>query len=369
MIRLSKSSLSDEEKKAVMSVLDLEFLGMGPEVKAFEDELERYIGRPVRCVVNGTSAIHLALQAVGVGVGDDVIVPSLTYVATYQAISATGANAISCDVDPVTLCLDPNDVAQKITNKTKAIIPVHYSGGVGHIKEIYKHAEKHNLRIIEDAAHAFGTQVENNRVGSHGDITCFSFDGIKNITSGEGGCVVTDDQDVLQKVSDARLLGVEKDSEKRYQGQRSWDFDVIEQGWRFHMSDVMAALGRIQLKRFSKLSEIRQKLSKLYDEKLSTTSLIRIEHNYDDVVPHIYVIRCSNENERDELKEFLENNDVQTGIHYFPNHKLTRFKNNVDLPETEKAYNTMLTLPLHPDLTEENVEKISSLIHLSLGKK
>ena len=242
--------MSSTEKRAVIGVLDREYLGMGDEVKQFEDQLTLHFGRPAICVSTGTAALHLALQSVGIGQGDEVIVQSLTYVACFQAITATGATAIACDVNPETLCLDWKDAEKRLTTNTKAVMPVHYAGGVGALDDVYTFAHKHGLRIIEDAAHAFGTVYKGKTVGGFGDISCFSFDGIKNITSGEGGCVVTDDPDVLQKVRDARLLGVEKDSQKRYSSERSWEFDVTAQGWRYHMSNIMAAIGIEQLKRF-----------------------------------------------------------------------------------------------------------------------
>ena len=227
LIRLSKSSLGEAEKQAVMGVLDREFLGMGAEVQQFEEMLVEYFEKPVVCVSSGTAALHISLQAAGVGFGDEVLVQSLTYVASFQAISSTGATPVACDVEADTLCLDWRDAEKRLTPNTKAVMPVHYAGGVGALNDIYAFAEKYGLRVIEDAAHAFGTDYQGNKVGSFGDIVCFSFDGIKNITSGEGGCIVTDDTSVLQKARDARLLGVERDSDKRYSGDRSWDFDGV----------------------------------------------------------------------------------------------------------------------------------------------
>ena len=184
MIRLSKSSIGEAEKQAVVRVLDNEYLGMGTEVKQFEEELTKFFGRPAVCVVNGTAALHLSLQAAGVSQGDEVLVQSLTYVASFQAISATGARPIACDVDVETLCLDWRDAEKRLTTRTKAVMPVHYAGGVGALDEIYAFAGQHGLRVIEDAAHAFGTEYQGKKVGGFGDIACFSFDGIKNITSG-----------------------------------------------------------------------------------------------------------------------------------------------------------------------------------------
>ena len=358
LIRLSKSCLSTAEKHAVMGVLDREFLGMGAEVQNFEQALSDFFGRPAVCVANGTAALQLAVQAAGVGLGDEVLVPSLTYVASFQAISATGAKPIACDVRPDSLSLDWRDAEQRLTKRTKAIMPVHYSGGVRDLFEINSFAVKHGLRVIEDAAHAFGTIFQGQRVGSFGDIACFSFDGIKNITSGEGGCVVTEDVGVLARVRDARLLGVEKDTEKRFSGQRSWDFDVTAQGWRYHMSNIMAAIGLEQLKRFPEMACVRQGLAQHYDQLLHEHPRISLmHHDYNTVVPHIYVVRIQGLTDRRALQESLLTQGIQTGIHYQPNHQLSFFSDPAaaPLPVTDLVYPEMLTLPLHADLTKQDV--------------
>ena len=245
-LRLSKPDLTAAESSAVQRPLDNAFLGMGAEVKAFEQELEAYLGRPVACVANGTAALQLALEACGIGPGDEVLVQSLTYVASFQAIAATGATAVACDIREESCTLDVEDAARRITGRTRVVMPVHYAGAVGTLDEIYRFAQGHGLRVVEDAAHAFGSAYAGRPVGGSGDVACFSFDGIKNITSGEGGCVVSDDATVLARVRDARLLGVENDTAARFSGQRSWSFDVRAQGWRYHMSDIMAAIGRAQ---------------------------------------------------------------------------------------------------------------------------
>ena len=358
LIRLSKSCLSTTEKTAVMGVLDREFLGMGAEVQQLEQELSEFFGRPAVCVVNGTAALQLALQAVGVGLGDEVLVPSLTYVASFQAISATGAIPVACDVRSDSLTLDWRDAEQRLTKRTKAIMPVHYAGGVRDLNEINLFAVKHGLRVIEDAAHAFGTVFQGQRVGSFGDIACFSFDGIKNITSGEGGCIVTDDVEALARVRDGRLLGVEKDTEKRYSGQRSWEFDVTAQGWRYHMSNIMAAIGLEQMKRFPEMAAVRQGLAQHYDHFLHGHPRISLmQHDYNTVVPHIYVVRIQKLTNRKALQESLQALGIQTGIHYQPNHQLSFFSDPAaaPLPVTDSAYPEMLTLPLHADLTKQDV--------------
>lgn len=358
LIRLSKSCLGNEERTSVDNVLKKEFLGMGDEVRQFEEMLEDFFRRPALCVSSGTSALHLALQALEIGPGDEVLVQSLTYVASFQAISAVGATPVACDVDPDTLCIDLNDAKKLLTSKTKAIMPVHYSGGVGSLSEVYDFAHTNNIRVIEDAAHAFGSIYKCQKVGSFGDISCFSFDGIKNITSGEGGCIVTNDKVILQKISDARLLGVENDTQKRFSGNRSWNFDVTQQGWRYHMSNIMAAIGIEQLKKFQKFAKKRQDLAKQYDDFFSNTSFKIIKHDYDLVVPHIYTLQVPDHLNLEYIRDFLLKKRVQTGFHYQPNHLLSLYSKDLDLKVTQKLSKSLLTIPLHPDLNKEDIQYI-----------
>lgn len=349
MIRLSKSCLGELEKKAVMEVLDKGFLGMGAEVQEFERELTSFFGRPTVCVSSGTAALHIALQAIGLSSGDEVLVQSLTYVASFQAISASGATPVACDILTDTLCIDLEDAERKLTKNTKAIMPVHYSGGVGDLEKVYAFADKHNLRVVEDAAHALGTNYIGRKVGGFGDVVCFSFDGIKNITSGEGGCIVSDDQSLLKSLRDIRLLGVEKDTEKRYSGTRSWSFNVIEQGWRYHMSNIMAAIGIVQLSRIGEFKSNRQKICKKYVEELGGINEVDfLDVDFDLIMPHIFVIKVQ---KRDELKKHLISNNIECGVHYQPNHLLSKYASKNALPKTEKIFGEILTLPCHSSLT------------------
>lgn len=359
MIRLSKSSVGDAEKSAVGGVLDRAFFGMGSEVAAFEGDLEAYFGRPTACVVNGTAALHLALQACGIGPGDEVLVQSLTYVASFQAISATGARPVACDVKESSLTLDWRDAERRITSRTKAIMPVHYAGGTGELEDIYKLARKHGLRVIEDAAHAFGSSFAGRRIGSFGDIACFSFDGIKNITSGEGGCVVSSDADVMARVRDARLLGVKGDSDKRKAGERTWAPAVEHQGWRYHMSDLMAAIGRVQLGRLAEFAEKRRRLVEHYRRRLSNMRNLEIlDYDLANVIPFIFAVRITPPIDRETVRDRLQTAGVPTGVHYFPNHQLAYYRPAApsQLPCTEAVASQVLTLPLHFELTEEDVD-------------
>jgi dTDP-4-amino-4,6-dideoxygalactose transaminase len=368
VIRLSKSSIGKNVKQAVVGVLDREYLGMGQEVEEFELALTKYLDRTAICVSNGTAALHLALQGIGVTNGDEVLVQSLTYVASFQAISATGAKPVACEINPKTLTIDLKDAERRITSRTKAIMPVHYAGAVGDLDEIYIFAKKHKLRVIEDAAHAFGTIYNGKLIGSFGDIVCFSFDGIKNLTCGEGGCIVSKDKNLLSSICDARLLGVHKDTENRFAGKRSWEFDVTNQGWRYHMSNIMAAIGIEQLKNFQKVVKKRQYLAKQYDNYLSTNKNISFFNiNYDHVVPHIYVILLPKNIDREKIRQKMLELGVQTGIHWQPNHLLTIYNlHNNELPVTESLFPRLLTLPLHLDLSNEDIKFVCNSLSSQL---
>ena len=326
--------------------------------------LSDYFGRQAVCVVNGTAALHLALQALEVTSGDEVLVQSLTYVASFQAISATGATPVPCDVNPTSLTIDLDDAERKITSRTKAIMPVHYAGGVGDLDGVYELAKNYNLRVVEDAAHAMGSCHNQVKVGGKGDVACFSFDGIKNITSGEGGCIVTDDPKVIGAAQDARLLGVIGDSLKREQSGRTWEPNVQAQGWRYHMSDLMAAIGRVQLGRLGELASKRQDLALLYYSILQASNDLKLlDLDLAEVVPHIFPVICKEESQRLRIREVMSREGIPFGLHYKPNHLLDYFKTPQSrLPNTEKIFPKIITLPLHPDLTEEQVKLISSIV-------
>lgn len=367
MIRLSKSVVGYLEVDAIARVIEGSgYLGMGDTVGLFERELEDYVGGNgfhCVCVNSGTAALHLSIQAI-TKPGDEVLVPSFTFVSTYQAITAAGCVPVSCEIDPRTLLLDLQDAERRITAKTKVLLPVYYASNVEMVREYHTFALKYNLRVIEDAAHAFGCLYKGQKIGSFGDIVCFSFDGIKNITSGEGGAIFSSDMDVLEQVKDARLLGVCKDSEKRYKGERSWEFDVTNQGYRYHMSNIFAAIGLTQLSRLEReFAPKRKMLARKYVSLLSGNRNVKLVHiDYDEVIPHIFPILVLNDN-RDRLIKLLEGFQIQYGIQYRPNHLLTYYKSDYNLPITEDIYTKILTLPLHPELSEEDVQLIASIIN------
>lgn len=362
-IRLSKCSLGETERKNVLSVLDNEYLGMGREVKLFEEEVKRFLqtDHEVISCNTGTSALHLSLLALDIGPGDEVLVPSITFVASYQAISATGAHPVSCDILPDCGFIDVDDAKKRLTKKTKAIMSVHYASDASRQEDVNSFATKHGLRVIEDAAHSFGSRTQSGMVGQSGDIICFSFDGIKNITCGEGGAILTKDPLVVERVKDARLLGVEKDTDKRFSGSRSWDFDVRRQGFRYHMSNIMAAIGLGQMKQVDRLLDQRRKNMFSYiDELKALNEVVILDLDFDKLTPHIFVIKVPNQ--RDQLRTYLEKRGIETGIHYFPNHLLSKYKTSYSLSKAENWHKEALTLPIHPDLSIEDTHHVVSSI-------
>ncbi len=369
MLKLSQACVGIEEKEAVNRVIDALYLGMGAEVRLFEQELLAFIMedstislRQIACVNTGTSALQLALQACGVGAGDEILIPSMTYAASFQAASATGATVIACDVDLTTGCIDTVDAETRITSKTKAIMPVHYAGGYGELADVYALAQKYNLRVIEDAAHSFGSTYQGKYVGATGDIICFSFDGLKNITCGEGGAVISGDKSVMKRIQDLRLLAIENDTEKRFSGQRSWDFDIKEQGWRYHMSNINAAIGRTQLKKLPHFSEMRKKFYRMYYDGIPTAIGTPIQIDRHNCVPYPFVLRV-NATKRDQLAEHLNKHGIETGIHYKPNHLLSYYKgHDKGCPVAEQLWGEILSLPMHCNLGEDDIHFIIKTI-------
>ncbi len=361
MIKVSKSYVGALEKKYVNKVLDVGFLGMGNETIKFEKMLEIFFDRHVACVSSGTAALQLALQAHDIKKGDEVIVSTLTFVASFQAISALGAIPVPCDVDIEDLTITIEHIKKKINTKTKAIIPIHLGGHVGKLDEIYKFAKKNNLKVIEDAAHAFGTIYKNNKIGSYGDTICFSFDGIKNITSGEGGCVVSNNIDYINRIKSLRRLSLIPNNTKK----KFYPFDVNEQGWRYHMSDIMAAIGIAQLNKFNKIKNIRQKLAKKYDSIFKKyPDLIKIyKRDYDLVVPHIYIIKIIKSCDINQIRKIMIKMGIETGLNYFPAHLFSFYKSKKNkLLVSDDYYKNNLTLPLHPSLKIQDINFISKTL-------
>ena len=360
LIPVSRPSLGEEELTSVKTVFDSGWLGLGAQVLEFEQEVGKFLGaKHVVCTNTGTTALHLALDVLGIGKGDEVIVPSFTFVATIQAITETGATPVFCDIHTDDLNMDTNDVRKKISPKTKVIMPVHYRGIPCDMDEIQSLAKKHNLKVVEDAAHAFGSSYKGKKIGSFGDIACFSFDPIKNISCGEGGAVVFQDDSLLERVQQKRILGIDKDTWSRYRNERSWFYDVVTQGYRYHMSNISAAIGLIQLKKFDKMNRRKIEVAKQYDAAFEGVDCITLLRNgdYKEIGLFVYILKVNKG--RNELMDYLTRNGVGSGVHYIPSHVFSFYKKEgVHLPITEQIYDEILTLPLFPDITDAQVEHV-----------
>ncbi len=358
MIKVAKAVVGDNELKAIADVLQAGWLGMGEYTLRFEEAVQRIVGAKYVVAVNtGTSALHLALSALGIGPGDEVLVPSITYVASFQAISAVGATPVACESDPDTLLMDLDDAEGRMTTHTKAVMPVHYCGQACDMDRLLTWRSRYGVRIVEDAAHAFGSQFRGRPVGSGSDVTCFSFDPIKVITCGDGGAVVTDDERLAAEMRNGRLLGADRESEYRYKGERQWLYDVPHQGYRYHLSNINAAIGLAQLTRFDQFVHRRRAICRTYDaafEKLEFARHLRVD--YTAAVPFMYILRVKPEL-RIEFMSTLRSAGIETGIHYQPNHWHRFYRDSArdGLPVADILGTEIVTLPLHCALTDADV--------------
>jgi dTDP-4-amino-4,6-dideoxygalactose transaminase len=359
-ISVSRPTLGNEEVESIREVFATGWLGLGDRVKKFEDALAQYLGaKHVVGVSTGTSALHLALMAAGVGPGDEVLLPSITFVACPQAVLAVGAKPVFCEVEEDTLCLSLEDVKKRTTSRTKAIMPVHYGGQPCDMDGFLSFAEKKNIVVIEDAAHAFGSRTRGRLIGSFGHMTCFSFDPIKVLTCGEGGAVATSREDWARKIQQQRLLGIEGDSWTRYQNQRRWYYDVPTPGYRYHMSNISAAVGLVQLGKVPGFIARRCAVVKKYNAAFSALPGLKVlRHDVDNIAPFMYVVRVLADR-RDDFMAFLKERGVDTGVHYIPNHLHSIFKADAaPLPVTDRLYSEIVSLPLFSHITEAEVEHV-----------
>ena len=356
-------SIGEDTKKHLEDALDVGWLGMGTSTKEFEDRISEFLNLKNRFVVTtntGTSALHIALRVANIGPGDEVITPSFNYVADHQAIKMTGADVVMCDIEEDNLGMDYEKVEELITNKTKAIIPLHFAGIPCNQKKIFKMAEKYDLRVIEDAMHAFGTTIDGEKIGSYGDITCFSFDPVKIITSIDGGCVVVNTKEEAQRLQKLRLLGVDKDTTERYKNKRSWDYDVISEGYRYHLTNIMASVGISQIKKINTFITNRQKICQEYNQAFKEIKGLKIpQTDFTNISPFIYSLRILND-QRDDLIKHLDMLEIDVGIHFIPVHKHKYFSNSRfgNMEITEQVVKEVLTLPLHSNMKINQIQRI-----------
>jgi dTDP-4-amino-4,6-dideoxygalactose transaminase len=360
-LKAQYQSIKEEVNGAIQGVLDSCQFTLGSEVVAFEKEFAAYSGSVHGMGVNtGTSALHLALLAAGVGRGDEVITVPFTFVATVSAIDYTGAKAVFVDIDPVTFTMDPAQVEAAITPRTKAIIPVHLYGQCADMDPILAIAKKHGLVVIEDAAQAHGAEYKGKRAGSMGDMGCFSFYPGKNLgAAGEGGMVVTANPEFARTIRMLRDWGAEK------------KYHHVLKGYNFRLEGIQGAVLRVKLRHLEKWTEARRAAAKRYDHVLVGSGVgLPKQMDYARHVYHIYAVRT---NERAALQEALNAQGVQTGIHYpFPVHLLPAFADlgyhASQFPHSERAAHEVLSLPMFPELTAAQSEEVARALKTSFSE-
>ncbi len=356
-ILLQRPFLGKAELDGLRAVFDEGSLTIGRYTQQFEQRVANLLqARSVVAVNTGTSALHLALEALGLERGDEVILPSLTFVAGVQAVLAADLTPVFCEVDEQTLLMDVDDALARRSDRTRVLMPVHFGGEVCDMQRLRTEAKAHNLRVVADAAHAFGSQEEDGRpVGTTGDITCFSFDPIKNITCGEGGAIVADDPQYIRKLRSMRRLGMEPDKSP----DSPWPYSISERGWRYHLPNTNAAIGLAQLERMSAMREHKVNAVRRYDKAFGTLKHVtRIPHRYDRSFPFFYVLRVPAEHRAD-LMAHLRARQVSCGIHYPPNHlQPLCAPYRTSLPVTERVSGEILTLPLFYPIADEQIDRV-----------
>ena len=360
-IRLFRPYFGEEEFAALKDTLESEWVGRGPRSIQFEERFAEYIGVDHAVALNSaTAALHLGLVCAEVE-GQEVLTSSLTWVSSSEAILLAGGRPVFCDIEPDTLNISVEDMARKITPTTRAIVVVHYGGHACDMDPILKLASDHGLTVVEDAAHGCGGQYKGRQLGSMGDIGCFSFQATKNMTTGDGGMLVTNDGALADRVRKLRWCGITKPTWERFrpdQIKRSWVYEVAEVGYKYEMNDLAAALGLAQLDRLEACNSRRRELMARYREALDDVEGLAFLTNRDYAVSACYnaVIQLE---ERDELYAFLDEHDIDSNVHFYPNHLLQIFRPyTTRLPVAEEVWQRILSVPLYPGLTDVQQDRV-----------
>jgi len=366
-VRLFKPCVGEEELENIRSVFDRAWLGLGPLVGQFEKEWSEYIGVRSSIGVNSaTAALHLALTAYHFRPGSKVLVPAITFISTATAALYNQLEPIFVDVNPSTLSLSFDDLERKVTKECAAVIPVHMGGHPVEMERLNEFAKAHNLVIIEDCAHCAGGKYKGKRLGSWGDIGCFSFEEKKCMTTGDGGMLSSDDIDVLEPLRAYRWVGIDKDTWKRAAGYTSledvgahhWYYEVAVLGYKYNMNDLMAAIGLAQLKKLDWMNERRRQAIKRYLDGIKDCHQIQpiLPYQLEDSAYWIFGVRCK---KRDDLISYLKRKGIATGVHFLPLPLHPLFsKHQEPIPVAESVWKTLLTLPLFPELTNEEIDYV-----------
>lgn len=374
-IPFHRPSIGPEEFDAVHRVLTSGWLTTGPEAIAFEKEFAEYIGCKHALAVNsGTAALQLALEAIGLRPGDEVLVPTYTFTATAEVVTYFGARPVLCDSVPGGFNLDPADAERRITERTRAIIPVHIAGEPCRMEELQRLATRHGLHVMEDAAHSLPTRYRGRRIGTISELTAFSFYATKTLSTGEGGMLVTDDSELAQRASVMRLHGIGGDAWKRYSAAGSWYYEVHAPGYKLNMCDILAALGRAQLRKCDQMWRRRCHIAQLYEQHFAAMEELELPPAADqpgsEHAWHLYIIRLragSLEIDRNQFIQELKSAGIGTSVHFIPLHLHPYYTREYgysrgDFPAAEQAYDRCISLPIYPDMSEEEALRVVAAV-------
>ena len=359
--------ITNADKSAILSALNQNLLTDGPKLKEFENKFAKFTGaRYAIGVSNATAALQLSLKAIGIGKGDEVIVPDLTFVASINAILFTGATPVIVDIDKEDYNISVDSIKKSLTKKTKAVMPVHFAGKSCKMREIQIIARKNNLKIIEDCAHAIGGKLNKKHVGTFGDAGCFSFYPTKNLTTFEGGMVITNSKKISETIKTLRNHGITKSYQDRFTKGKPWEYDVSIPGYNYRLDEIRAALGISQLKRITQNNLKRKKAALYYNSRLKNTKSIITPKilKDEDHACHLYVLRFKRQGKfsRDDLFTKLLKNGIRSSVHYKPLHTFTAYKKNAkifdDLINTKKIYKEIISLPLYPQITRKQQDLV-----------
>lgn len=362
-------SIDKKEIKEVLDTLKSGWITTGPKVKIFEQKFAKFIGAKYAVAVNScTAAMHLALAAIGLKKGDEVIVPTMTFAATAEVVRYFDARPVLVDVEPDTLLIDPGEIEKKITKKTKAIIPVHYGGQACDIDKILKIARQYKLKVIWDAAHSLPTKYKGKLVGTFPDITCFSFYATKTITTGEGGMITTDNKKLAEKMRVLSLHGISKDAWKRYTTAGSWYYEIIYPGFKYNLTDIAASMGLAQLKKSTLFLQKRRKIANLYNLAFKNLPEIKTPttKKYSTHCWHLYVIQLNLGKlkiNRDQFIEKIKKRNIGVSVHFIPLHIHPYYRKKYgykakDLPNAYAAYKRIISLPIYPKMTQKDIQDV-----------
>jgi dTDP-4-amino-4,6-dideoxygalactose transaminase len=366
----ARPSVGKEEIAEITDSIQSGWITTGPKVEQFAEALKSYVGAPFMAPVSSaTAGLHIALIAHGIGPGDEVITTPMTFAATANVIVLVGAIPVLADIDQRTLQIRPEEIQKKINRKTKAIVPVHFCGQPVDLDAIYAIAKKNNLVVIEDAAHAIGTQYKGKRIGSHGATTVFSFHPNKNITTGEGGAVATFDKDVYEKVCLLRFHGMDKNAWKRFDKAGSAQYDIGMPGYKYNMMDIQAAIGLHQIKKLDRFIDERTMRAEKYQEffadlrGLILPQSVSYEHRH---AWHLYTPLIDIDSlkiDRNQFMQELKNRNIGTGLHYTALHEFSYYAKTYgykpnDFPQAHFVSDRILSLPLFPGMTDQDQEDV-----------